>query len=228
MKTYTKASTLIIGAILSAGIPLSAQHKPGPERGEPSPVYKQKEKKPESESSSFFSFGISLPNGSIEIAVGDSKYYEHRGTFYQKGPHGYHVAKPPVGAVVPALPPGCVRFYSGGVVYFRYGDVCYREARGGYIIVEIPVSVSKTPVTPAEEYHSVWLNEREYLFKDGQFFVNTPNGLSWVEAPLGATTKILPSDAKSIWYQEIEYFESDDIFFRKTPDGYKVVKTPWK
>jgi hypothetical protein len=81
---------------------------------------------------------------------------------------------------------------------------------------------------PAEEYQSVWVGQTEFLFRDGQFFRRTLDGLAWVEAPLGALTKTLPGDARSVWYQDNEYFECDNVFFRKTPDGYKVVAAPWK
>ena len=48
-----------------------------------------------------------------------------------------------------------------------------------------------------------------------------------MEAPHGAITKTLPSDATSVWYQDNEYFECDNVYFRKTPEGYKVVPTPF-
>jgi hypothetical protein len=79
-----------------------------------------------------------------------------------------------------------------------------------------------------EDYQSIWLNNTEYLFKDGQFFRKTPDGLIWTEAPLGALTKTLPADATSIWYEGTEYFETDNVYFRKTADGFKVVTAPWK
>ena len=49
-----------------------------------------------------------------------------------------------------------------------------------------------------------------------------------MEAPYGAISRTLPSEATSVWYQENEYFQSDNVYFRKTPDGYKVVTAPWK
>lgn len=174
------------------------------------------------------SVGVGLPSGSFAFSAGNDRFYEHRGTFYRRGPGGYIVTRPPRGAVLPHLPPGCVRIHTGGILYFRFGDVYYRQASAGYVIVDAPVIEVQPPVTAAESYHSVWVGDVEYLFKDGQFFRKTADGLVWTEAPLGAVTGTLPSDAKSIWYQDIEYFESGGVFFRKTPDGYKVVPTPWK
>lgn len=172
---------------------------------------------------------MGLPRGYTEVMVGRERYYTHRGVYYQRGPRGYVVVRAPRGAFVRALPPHPTRIYVGNSVYYRYGDVYYQTAPGGYVVVDAPPTTVSVPPTPAvEEYQSVWVGQKEYLFKDGQFFVKTPEGVVWVEAPLGAMTKLLPNDAHSVWYQGIEYFESDDVFFRKTPDGYQVVNAPWK
>ena len=126
------------------------------------------------------------------------------------------------------LPPYCTRIYFGTSVYYRYGDVFYQPTRDGYIVVDQPVAESLPPVKAVEDYQSVWVGQAEYLFKNGQFFSKTPDGMIWVAAPLGAITKNLPSDAQSVWYQGVEYYDSDDVYFRKTPDGYQVVSAPWK
>lgn len=175
--------------------------------------------------------GIPLPRGAVEINVGSERYYSHRGMYYRHGPHGYYVTRPPRGAVIRELPPRYTRIYVGGSVYYRYGDIYYESCPDGYVVVEPPRTVVRVPPpekAPEADYQSVWVGETEYLFRDGQFFRKTPEGLVWVQAPMGAITKNLPADARSVWYEEIEYFESDDVYFRKTPDGYKVVPVPWK
>ena len=117
----------------------------------------------------------------------------------------------------------------GNVVYYRYGDVFYQPMRHGYVVVEAPTVVNlPPPPPPAVEYQSVWFGSTEFLFKDGQFFQKTPEGLVWMPAPVGAITKTLPVDATSVWFEEVEYFECDNMYFRKTPDGFKVVPKPWK
>jgi hypothetical protein len=151
----------------------------------------------------------------------------HRGVFYRRGPSGRVVVSAPRGAIVRELPPHYVRIYAGDVVYFRYGDVYYRQVPQGYVVVE-PPTVQMPPPMPAEQSQSVWVGPTEFVFKDGQFFRKTPEGLVWTEAPLGAVTKVLPIDATSIWHQDIEYFECEGVFFRKTPEGYRVVTAPWK
>ncbi len=174
------------------------------------------------------SLGFELPHGYAEVRVGRSHYYEHRGVFYQRGPRGYVVVRAPRGAILRTLPPYCTRIYVGPTLYYRYGDVYYQPVRDGYVVVDQPAAATLPPVSPAEDYQSVWVGQSEYLFKNGQFFAKTPDGLTWVQAPLGAITKNLPADAQSVWYQGIEYFDSDSVYFRKTPDGYQVVAAPWK
>ncbi len=174
------------------------------------------------------SVGVALPRGYAEVRVGHDHYYTHRGVFYQRGPRGYVVVGAPRGAVLRTLPPHYTRIYAGTSVYYRYGGVYYQRARGGYVVVEQPKVESLPPPRPAEEYQSVWVGQGEYLFKDGQFFSKTPDGLVWTQAPLGALAKILPTDAQSVWYLGVEYFDCNDVYFRKTPDGYHVVEPPWK
>lgn len=174
------------------------------------------------------SVGIPLPRGYVDVVVGREHYYHYRGVFYQRGPRGLMVVRAPRGAIVRELPPRCARVYVGNVVYYRYGDVFYRPAPTGYVVVDPPAVPNLPPPAPvAVQYQSVWVGTTEYLFKDGQFFQRTPEGLAWTETPLGAVAKTLPSDATSIWYQENEYFECGTVYFRKTPDGYKVVPRPW-
>ena len=175
------------------------------------------------------SLGIPLPHGYLDVTVGRDHYYSYRGTFYQRGPHGLMVVRAPRGAIIRELPPHCARIYVGNVVYYRYGDVFYQPMRHGYVVVEAPTVVNlPPPPPPVVEYQSVWVGSTEYLFKDGQFFQKTPEGLVWMPAPVGAITKTLPVDATSVWFEEVEYFECDNVYFRKTPDGFKVVPKPWK
>lgn len=172
--------------------------------------------------------GAELPRGYAEVHVGRDHYYTNRGVFYQRGPRGYVVVHAPRGAVIRTLPPHYTRIYVGSSVYYRYGDVYYQPVRDGYVVVDAPTAQPMPPPRPAEDYQSVWVGKQEYLFKDGQFFTKTPDGMVWVAAPLGAVTRDLPADARSVWYQNEEYFESDEVYFHKTPSGYEVVTPPWK
>jgi hypothetical protein len=178
------------------------------------------------------SIGVPFPHGYAEIRVGHDNYYYHRGTYYRPGPRGYHVVRAPYGARIRELPPHCSRIYLGGVWYWRFGDDYYRPYEDGYVVVEPPTTIvvkEAPPPAPAPvAEQSVWVGDKEYVFKNGQFFTKTPEGLVWAEAPLGAITKALPAESTSVWYQGVEYFECDEVYFHKTPNGYEVVRAPWK
>ncbi len=180
------------------------------------------------------SVGFRLPQGAISISVGSQRYRYHRGTYYRKSKNGFVVTRAPRGAVVRELPHGYSRVIISGSVYYRYGGAYYRKEPRGYVVVDAPVVVheeapaTSSPDDPIGGYQSVWVGDKELLFRDGQFFRNTSEGLVWVVAPIGAIAGELPVDAISVWYEEIEYFDSDGVVFRKTPDGYKVVEQPWQ
>lgn len=218
-------------------------------RGNPPPARNNGGKPGKSSGSSVnVSVGVGTPGGFVQVSYGKNNYYYNRGVFYQPWSQGYRVVRPPYGCVVPALPPRYARVYVGGVFYYRYDDIYYQQVNNGYMVVATPVVTTSPvavtvpatqvvvaqPATPApavkitEGAQSVWVGDVEYLFKDGQFFRKTKDGLIWSEAPLGAVTRTLPPDATSVWYQDVEYFECDNIYFRKTPDGYKVIIAPWK
>lgn len=179
---------------------------------------------------------VTLPRDHVQVRVGRDAYEYHRGIFYRPSRGGYVVVRAPRGAVIHTLPFGYARVIVSGRVYYRYADVYYQEAPSGYVVIDPPppVTVVNTPAVstppPAPQppaYQSIWLGDREYLFRDGQFFVKTSEGLVWQPAPVGAVTKTLPADATPVWYQEVEFFDSDGTIFRKTPEGYKVVPAPW-
>ncbi len=173
--------------------------------------------------------GFRVPHGYAEVVVGREHYYHYHGMYYRRGPHGrLVVVRAPRGAVIRELPPRCVRFRVGPVVYFRFGDVCYREVPGGFMVVDAPVGpgVPPPPPPPAHEFLSVWAGPNELLFKDGQFYQRTPEGLVWTEVPVGALSRTPPPEAVSVWVHDTEYLLSDNVYFRKTPDGYRVVEPP--
>jgi hypothetical protein len=172
---------------------------------------------------------VPLPAGHGRVRVGRDDFFYYRGVFYRPGRHGYVVVRAPRGAIVRDLPAGYVRVVVGGRVFFRYADVYYAESPGGFVVVDAPVVVPSSPApvvaAPAEEL--LWISGKEYVLRDGQFFVRSPEGLVWQPAPVGAVAKALPKTAKSMWYQDVEYFDCNGTVFRKTPDGYKVVPAPW-
>ena len=183
------------------------------------------------------SIKLSLPNGAISVAVGKEKFHYHKGVYYKKTPRGYQSVKGPRGAVIRSLPRGYVRVVHKGKTYYRFNGVYYQNTPGGFIIVSDPTPT--TMVAPTEpvvtgtlieevDSFTVWRDNEEFLFKEGQFFKSTPNGLVWVEPPYDSVSSMLPTGSVSVWYQENEYYDSDGVYFKKTPVGYKVIPPPWE
>ncbi len=182
--------------------------------------------------------GMKLPKGAISLKVGKQNYHSHKGVFYRKTSDGYRVVKAPKGGFVRRLPFGYKRVVVRGKTYYNYNDAFYIKVSKGFRVVEAPteVTVVTRPSEPAPqsgedlspEPYTVWLNDRELLLKDGQFFRDSPQGLIWVEMPVGATSRQLPNKTNSIWYNEIEFYESQGIYFQRTPNGYKLILPPWE
>ena len=175
------------------------------------------------------SVGFRVPHGYVDVTVGREHFYHYRGTFYRRGPHDrLVVVRAPYGAVIRELPPHCVRFTIGPSIYFRFGDVFYRQVPAGYMVIAAPMGAPVPPPPRAgQEFLSVWAGPNECLFRDGQFFQRTPEGLIWMEVPYGAMARTPPPEAVAVWVQGVKYLQSDDVYFRETPQGFQVVPAPF-
>lgn len=69
-----------------------------------------------------------VPEGCVEVPVGDNDYYFYAGVFYYPDEAGenYTVVQPPVGAVIPYLPDGYKKEYHGDILYYEYGGIYYQ------------------------------------------------------------------------------------------------------
>ena len=80
-----------------------------------------------------------LPFGSVGVTFGDRHYHYHGGYYYQPVPRGYVIVRPPVGIIVPVLPPSSVYIIIGGSPYYRSGDIYYMPLGGNrYKVVPEP------------------------------------------------------------------------------------------
>ena len=191
-----------------------------------------------------------LPPGYRPVDVNGARYYEIGGVYFKPAPDGYMVVDAPwrgsvvvtpaVGTIAVSLPLGAVNVTLGGSVHYRAGNVFYRRAPQGYVVVERPadVMVIETPpvapvIVPApqpaawrNEPISVWVGDQEYFTQKGAFYRKTPGGLKLVEAPLGAVLPVLPPGCLTLWIDSNEYAYCNAVFYRKTPAGYAVVAPP--
>ncbi len=81
------------------------------------------------------------------IFWGGLSYLYAEGLFYRYTPSGYIIVEPPVGAVVPALPPTYSTVVVRGTPYYYYDSTYYAPVPGGYTVVS-PAVVSAAPVQP--------------------------------------------------------------------------------
>ena len=68
-----------------------------------------------------------LPPGNVAITFRGAPFWYHGGVWYQRSGPRYVVVQPPLGVIVPALPPGYTIVY-GGVPYYYANDVYYAAA----------------------------------------------------------------------------------------------------
>ena len=93
-----------------------------------------------------------LPAGHIALTWrGGAHYYYHGGVWYAPGRAGFVVVRPPVGIIVPVLPPAYTTVYVGGAPYYYADDVYYTQAPGGYAVAQPPADapIAQTPPPPA-------------------------------------------------------------------------------
>jgi len=76
-------------------------------------------------------------------------FFFHSGVWYRRGGPGFVVVRPPVGIIVPILPPAYSTVVVGSVPYYYANDVYYVEAPGGYAVAEPPAGVAEAAAAPA-------------------------------------------------------------------------------
>ena len=80
------------------------------------------------------------PRHAMAIGYRSQRYYTHGGVWYRHRGASFMVVAPPVGIVVPVLPPYYQTVWLGGYPYYYVNEVYYRwlpEERG-YVVSEAP------------------------------------------------------------------------------------------
>ncbi|MBF0532651.1 MAG: hypothetical protein HQL23_06070 [Candidatus Omnitrophica bacterium] len=98
----------------------------------------------------------------VPVFVGGTRYYYYDGLYYAPSQNAYVVVSPPIGAVVPAIPPDYTRITINGVTYYTDNGVYYVFTPYGYQVVTPPLlqPVSRQVImTPAAEVVAVPQNQ---------------------------------------------------------------------
>jgi hypothetical protein len=92
-----------------------------------------------------------LPRGSIHIAHGGGHYFFDGGVWFRPYAGRYLVIAPPIGIVVPMLPPGFFTLDINGMPYYYANGTYYMmQPEGGYTVVAPPSGMSAAPSVPFE------------------------------------------------------------------------------
>jgi len=83
-----------------------------------------------------------LPRGALAINFHGERYFFHVGVFFRTEGTRFVVLRPPVGIIVPVLPPAYVMLWSATVPYYYANDVYYTAAPGsGYVVTARPLEL---------------------------------------------------------------------------------------
>src|SRR6266850_127520 len=90
-----------------------------------------------------------LPAGDVVVNFRSGRLWFHSGVWFQQAGPRFVVVRPPVGIVVPVLPPAYSTVYVAGMPYYYANDVYYIQQPGGYAVAEPPMVASQNPPPPA-------------------------------------------------------------------------------
>jgi len=105
-------------------------------------------------------FGYSvtaLPLGYVNVTYRGGRYFFHGGVWYRASGPVYLVVRPPVGIVVPILPPAYATVWIAGAPYYYANDTYYVSAPGGAgYAVAVPPSAVEPAITPPPTAPGSW------------------------------------------------------------------------
>jgi len=94
-----------------------------------------------------------LPSHHYSVRHDHDHYYFSAGIWYRPSAGRYIVVRPPIGVVIPVLPPFYTTIWFAGVPYYYANDVYYvwHPDRNGYVVTEPPADSEQAPVPLSEQ-----------------------------------------------------------------------------
>lgn len=91
-----------------------------------------------------------LPQRHYVIRYHDRPYYYSSGIWYGRTGGVFVVTAPPLGVVVPVLPPFYTTLWLGGIAYYYANDVYYtwQPERNGYVVTNPPANLQQEDLVP--------------------------------------------------------------------------------
>ena len=117
------------------------------------------------------------PFGAVSINFGNRYYRYHNGFYYRPYQRGFMIVPPPIGIIVPVLPPASVYVVIGGRPYYRCRDIYYSPlASRGYRVVDQPRyeeeedKVVAKNESSADTYEKFILEGKTYYKKGNKYY----------------------------------------------------------
>lgn len=90
-----------------------------------------------------------LPRGHAAVVYRGVNYYHYGGVWYRGSGARFMIVGPPIGLVIPVLPPYYATVWVGAVPYYYANQTYYMQAQGGFAVVEPPPQIveSQPPAT---------------------------------------------------------------------------------
>lgn len=79
-----------------------------------------------------------LPPGRLDLTFGRGHYFFHAGVWYGRRGPNFVVVRPPLGIIVPILPPTFATVMVTGIPYYYANDIYYVAVPDGYQVVAPP------------------------------------------------------------------------------------------
>lgn len=79
-----------------------------------------------------------LPRGHRVVFFGKARFHFFEGVWYRPVGRRFLVVAPPIGLVLPFLPPYYSTIWVGGLPYYYANEVYYIQSPGGYVVTEPP------------------------------------------------------------------------------------------
>lgn len=110
-----------------------------------------------------------LPNHYETVVVRKNTYFYHNGFFFKRGPRGYAIIKPPIGARIRVLPLGYTIVKFGGLSYYYLNGAYYNyiPSENVYVVIEKPADASAAPTNDLDQVKLYDGSTVEGIFQSG-------------------------------------------------------------
>lgn len=114
-----------------------------------------------------------LPFGAVIVRIGSTPYHYYRGMFYRPYGPRFIITTPPIGIIVPALPPDCTPVIIGGRNCYYYSGTYYQPlaSKQGYQVIEGQTKPEDTDNSaPDLNYEKIVIDGKTYYKRGDTYY----------------------------------------------------------